>query len=160
MKKIILVAIIALGMVSGIFAMGEEKTSATTVEPSKDSPVEHTADASFQKQGFITTKWCAEQGLFADCRLESIVCGEGGCFMNWEFGDKMKTELVVYVLDDLQYYKIQPTGNFSMSELIEKGMAKDLVTIIGKYDEKTNAIIASEFKAPPPAGKSFFKGCL
>ena len=30
-----------------------------------------------KKEGFLTTKWCAERGYFADCRLESYFCGEG-----------------------------------------------------------------------------------
>ncbi len=156
----ILAAIVVLVMISGAYASEEEKASAKTVAPTKESPAAHAAESSFEKQGFLTTKWCADQGLFVDCRLESLVCGEGGCFRKWEFGDKMITQLVLYVHDDLQYYNIEPTEHFKMAELIERGINRNMVTIKGKYDAKTNTITASELKAPPPPEKSPFKGCL
>jgi len=160
MKKVLLAALVVMTMISGAYASGDAKVAAKTVAPTHSSPVDKANEATFEKQGFLTTKWCAEQGLFADCRLESVVCGEGGCFQNWEFDDKMKTELVVYVLDDLQYYEIKPTEHINMAELIEEGISRNLVTIKGNYDAKTNTIVATEFKAPPPPKKSFFKGCL
>lgn len=161
MKKTVLIVAVALGLLSNVYAQeGEAKTSATTVEPTQAATEPKAEEAQFEKQGFLTTKWCADQGLFADCRLESIVCGEGGCYRNWEFGDAMKTELVIFVHSELKYYIIKPEGHFEMGELIEKGMAKDLVTIQGKYDEKSNTIATTGFKAPPPPAKSFFKGCL
>lgn len=153
MKKMILAAIAALAMASGVYASEEAKASAKAVAPTKESPAAHAAESSFEKQGFLTTKWCADQGLFVDCRLESIVCGEGGCFRKWEFGDKMVTQLVLYVHDDLQYYNIEPAEDFRMAELIETSINKNLVTIKGRYDAKTNTITASEFKAPPPPEK-------
>lgn len=160
MKKIIITMLITLATTSVAFASGDKQTSATTVAPTTEVSPTKAAEATFSKEGFLTTKWCADQGLFADCRLESIVCGEGGCFQNWEFGDKMKTELVIYVHDDLQYYKIVPTASISMAQVIEKGINRNLVTIAGSYDSKTNTITATEFKSPPPPKKSFFKGCL
>ena len=39
-----------------------------------------TAHATQEKEGFLTTKWCADRGLFADCRLETVFCGYEGCF--------------------------------------------------------------------------------
>jgi hypothetical protein len=159
-KNRVIAVIAVLFTVSSVSASEEGRASVRTVVPTSESLTAHIADASFRKQGFLTTKWCAEQGLFADCRLESIVCGEGDCFQNWEFGDKMKTQLVIYVHDDLQYYNIKPTEQLQMGELIEKGINRNLVTIIGKYDAKTNTIIATGFEAPPPPKKSFFKGCL
>jgi hypothetical protein len=178
MKKAIITAVAVLFALSGAVASEETKASVQTVAPTNKSPFvgmaasgevkapeaaqqpEAKEEELFEKQGFLTTKWCADQGLFMDCRLESVVCGEGGCFRNWEFGDAMRTELVVYVHADLQYYKISPVASLSMAEVIEKGINKDQVTIIGTYDQKNNTIIASEFKAPPPPKKSFFKGCL
>jgi len=160
MKKIILTAIASLVMISGAYASEEAKTSAKTVAPTKESPAVHAAESSFEKQGFLTTKWCAEQGLFADCRLESIVCGKGGCFRKWEFGDEMVTQLVLYVHDDLQYYNIKPAEHFKMAELIKTCINRNLVTIKGKHGAKTNTITAYEFKAPLPTEKPFFKGCL
>ncbi len=44
--------------------------------------------AKDSKKGFLTSKWCANNGLFTDCRLESSVCGEGDCFKTWDFGDE------------------------------------------------------------------------
>jgi|GEM_PF-318213 hypothetical protein len=148
-------------------AVGEEakasvktETAAQTADSASVAPQAVKEEELFEKQGFLTTKWCADQGMFIDCRLESVVCGEGGCYRNWEFGDAMNTELVIFVHKDLQYYKISPGTNISMAEVIEKGINKDQVTIIGKYDAASNTIVASEFKAPPPPKKSFFKGCL
>jgi hypothetical protein len=155
MRKILLATVVALTMATGAFA-SEDKPAAQTVAPAQDTP----AEASFSKQGFLTTKWCAEQGLFKDCRLESIVCGEGECYQKWEFGDPVKTELVIYVHDELQYYNISPAKGLNVPAMIEKGINQNLVTIEGTYDSKTNTIAASGFKAPPPPAKSFFKGCL
>ncbi len=147
-KKRVLAAAAVLFVVSGLNAFGEERSSAKTVAPTKKSPAVHAAESSFERQGFLTTKWCAEQGLFIDCRMESIVCGKGGCFQNWEFGDKMVAQLVIYVHDDLQYYNIKPAKDFGMAELIRTSINRNLVTIKGKYDVKTNTITAFEFKAP------------
>jgi len=156
MRKILLATVVALTMITGLNASGDAKTSAQTVAPVQEG----TSEATFSKQGFLTTKWCAEQGLFADCRLESIVCGEGECYQKWEFGDPVKTELVIFVHDELQYYNISPGKGVNMAEMIEEGINKNLVTIEGTYDSKTNTIAATTFKAPPPPAKSFFKGCL
>jgi 4-hydroxy-L-threonine phosphate dehydrogenase PdxA len=49
--------------------------------------------------------------------------------------------------------------NLKASELGE-GYNKNGVVIVGTLDEATNTIHATEFKAPPPPKKSFFKGCL
>lgn len=160
MKNSMIIVAAILCMASVLSASKEEKASVSTVVPTGESPAAHLADTSFKKQGFLTTKWCADQGLFVDCRLESIVCGKGGCFQDWEFGDKMKTQLVLYVHDDLQYYIVKPTEQLKMGELIEKGMNRNMVTIMGKYDAKNNTIAAAGFKVPPPPQKSFFKGCL
>ncbi len=111
-----------------------------------------------EKKGFLTTKWCAENDMFKDCRLETAVCGYGGCFKNWEFGDPIKEELVLYVHDDGKYYRVS-LDKISRSEL-DEAINRNEVTIIGSFDEKENTIHAIEFKAPPPPKKSFFKGCL
>lgn len=153
MKNSMIIATVILCMASALSASEEKKASISTVVPTGESPAAHFADASFEKQGFLTTKWCADQGLFVDCRLESIVCGEGGCFLDWEFGDKIKTQLVLYVHDDLQYYIVKPTEQLKMSELIEKGINRNMVTIMGKYDAKNNTITAVGFKAPSPSPK-------
>lgn len=116
-------------------------------------------NGTFEKQGFLTTKWCAEQGMFADCRLESVVCGEGECNQKWEFGDKEKMELVLYVHDDLKYYNVD-ASKINVPELLEGSINRDQVIVKGNFDEGSNTIAATTFEAPPPPTKSFFKGCL
>lgn len=118
------------------------------------------ANASFEKQGFLTTKWCADQGMFQDCRMESIVCGEGECHQKWEFGDEEKMELVLYSNDDLQYYPLDLSKFHHIAELLEEGINKDQVLIKGDLADNNNTIIVTGFEAPPPPSKSFFKGCL
>ena len=61
---------------------------------------------SLEKKGFLTSKWCAQNGYFADCRLESLVCGSGECFKSWEFGDKVTDELVLFVHNEQKIYAI------------------------------------------------------
>ncbi len=114
------------------------------------------AEDMIEKKGFFTTAWCAENGYFADCRLESVVCGEGGCYKHWNFGDKVKEELVLYVHDDLKTYKIKLDG-IPRHEL-DEAINRNDVTFIGEL--KGDTLIAKKFKAPPPPKKSFFKGCL
>ena len=108
------------------------------------------------KKGFLTTKWCAKQGLFADCRLESNVCLEGGCYKDWEFGDKIKSELVLYVHDEGKYYTIS-SKKIKRSEF-DEALNRNDVVIIGKLDGDVMEV--HELKTPPPPKKSFFKGCL
>ena len=45
-------------------------------------------------------------------------------------------------------------------KMIDKGINRNEVTLIGDFNAATNTIIVKEFKAPPPPKKSFFKGCL
>ncbi|MDD3343940.1 MAG: hypothetical protein PHR87_10230 [Sulfurospirillaceae bacterium] len=114
------------------------------------------AAGDVEKKGFLTTKWCAERGYFSDCRLESTVCGSGDCFKTWEFGDPIKEELVLFVHDEGKIYLI----DYSKIERykLDEPMNVNGVTIVGQL--KGDTIIASGYKAPPPATKSFFKGCL
>ncbi len=135
MKKVLLAALMAL-LSTTLFASSEE----------------------IEKKGFLTTKWCAENDMFKDCRLETAVCGYAGCFKDWEFGDPIKEELVLYVHDDGKYYRVT-LDKIHRSEL-DEAINRNEVTIIGSYDEKGDIIHAREFKAPPPPKKSFFKGCL
>ncbi len=135
MKKLVMLALSAL-FATALFASSEE----------------------IEKKGFLTTKWCAENDMFKDCRLETAVCGFEGCFKTWQFGDPIKEQLVLYVHDDGKYYKVD-LGKLHRSEL-DEAINRNEVTIIGSYDEKNNIIHTREFKAPPPPKKSFFKGCL
>ncbi|HIE34803.1 MAG TPA: hypothetical protein EYP79_01215 [Campylobacterales bacterium] len=113
----------------------------------------------FEKKGFLTTKWCAQNGFFVDCRLETYHCAEEGCYKNWLPGDEVKTDIVLYVHEEGKIYLVKPEG-VHVSELLEKAANRNEVTIIGELSSDGKTIKAYEFKAPPPPKKSFFKGCL
>jgi len=113
---------------------------------------------SFEKKGFLTTKWCVENDMFKDCRLETAVCGYEGCDEKWQFGDPIREEMVLYVHDDGKYYRVD-LGHLERSEL-DEAMNRNEVILTGTYDAKHNVIHVKSFKAPPPPKKSFFKGCL
>lgn len=111
---------------------------------------------SIEKKGFLTSKWCAQNGYFSDCRLESMVCGSGECFKSWEFGDNVRDELVLFVHNEQKIYAIDSSSipHYKLDE----PMNMNEVTITGEL--RGDTIVASGFKAPPPPQKSFFKGCL
>ena len=159
MKKLVLFVATSLLLAASLSASStdEKKVSVSTVPPTHATPL---AKASFEKKGFLTTKWCAQEGMFSDCRLETIVCGEGECFKKWEFGDKEKLELVLFVHEEGKYYEITPQEGFHVSHAIEEGLSRNEVTISGSCDNNKNMILATGFEAPPLPKKSFFKGCL
>jgi hypothetical protein len=109
-----------------------------------------------EKKGFLTSKWCAQNGLFADCRLESFACGSGECYKDWNFGNKEIDDLVLYVHDEGKIYNVVLNGikRYKLDDAVDRND----VTIIGQLDGDT--LYAKDFKAPPPPKKSFFKGCL
>jgi len=109
-------------------------------------------------EGFLTTPACAAQGAFAGCYLENYSCGSDGCFKKSEPGSMKKVPLALFQHNTGKTYIVDAT-NLKASELGE-GYNKNGVIIVGVLDEKTNTIAATEFKAPPPPKKSFFKGCL
>lgn len=111
---------------------------------------------SIEKKGFLTSKWCAQNGYFSDCRLESFVCGSGECFKSWEFGDNVTDELVLFVHNEQKSYAIDYSAIPRYK--LDEPMNMNEVTITGELRDDT--IVASGFKAPPPPQKSFFKGCL
>lgn len=109
-------------------------------------------------EGLLTTPACAAQGAFADCYLENYTCGSDGCFKKIQPGETTHPKLALFQHATGKVYEID-TSKLKVSELGE-GMNKNGVVIVGVLDEKTNTIEATEFKAPPPPKKSFFKGCL
>lgn len=112
-----------------------------------------------EKTGFLTTKWCADRGLFTDCRLETLFCGYEGCFKDEkEFKTDVTATIVLNVHDDGQYYEVDFGHRIELGEVLEKAINKNEVTIVGEF--KDGKILAHEFEAPPPPKKSFFKGCL
>ena len=115
-------------------------------------------EGGIEKSGFLTTEACAKAGTFTGCYLENYACGSDGCFEKTEAGVDKNTPLVLFSHDDGVIYKIDTSG-LDRSKL-DKGVSRNAVTIVGELDPSTNTLIASEFKAPPPPKKSFFKGCL
>jgi len=109
-------------------------------------------------EGLLTTPVCAAQGAFADCYLENYSCGTDECFKKIEPGVSTSPKLAIYQHNTGKTYLVD-TSKLKVSELGE-GMNKNGVIIVGVLDTKTNTIAATEFKAPPPPKKSFFKGCL
>lgn len=109
-------------------------------------------------EGLLTTPGCAAQGAFADCYLENYACGSDDCYEKIEPGQSTNPKLALFQHNTGKTYLID-TSKLKVSELGE-GMNKNGVIITGVLDTKTNIIAATEFKAPPPPTKSFFKGCL
>ena len=116
------------------------------------------SEPSFEKEGFLTTQGCAEQGAFADCYLENYCCGADGCYRVSEAGVDKQTPLVLFSHDDGAIYKLDTSA--LVRSAYDGGVNRNAVTIVGEYDASSNTIVVKEFKAPPPPKKSFFKGCL
>lgn len=95
-----------------------------------------------EKKGFLMTEGCYKQSTFRECDLGGYYAGT----------DKP----ILFVHDDFRYYMLDLSA-VSKSE-IDEGMARNNVIIIGKLSGDTIKVRA--YKAPPPEGKSFFKGCL
>lgn len=110
-------------------------------------------------EGLLTTPGCAAQGAFADCYLENYACGSDGCFRKNDAGVITKdAKYALFQHNTGKVYTIDTT-KLKLSEMRE-GINKNGVIVVGTLDEATNTIKATEFKAPPPPKKSFFKGCL
>ncbi|MCI4399747.1 MAG: hypothetical protein JHC37_04195 [Campylobacteraceae bacterium] len=99
------------------------------------------AAGEVEKKGVLATEWCIKKGYFKDCRLDSTVDSPLALFVH--------SEGVTYKLD---------TAGVALHEL-DEGIGRNNVTVIGTL-EKDNVIKVRAYKAPPPEGKSFFKGCL
>jgi len=143
--KIILSILLIVSILQSKENISKDDQSIKTVAPKRESPADKIASKHFRKKGFLTTKWCADRGLFVDCKLETLVCQKEECFREWEYGQPTDTQIVLYVHDDLQYYYIKPSKRFRLSKLIESAMSRDGVTIIGKYIPKSTTIIANDF---------------
>lgn len=102
----------------------------------------HEKESEFKKMGFLTTEWCVQEGYFVGCPLDTY----------------QTSKTVLYVHDDGKYYYVDygTVPEYEIDEIINRNE----VTLMGKYDEPSNTIIMEHFEAPPPPGKSFFKGCL
>ena len=158
MKNInLIISSLVLGLTLVLSGCGAAAPKAP--EPEAETKVEAPAKlVDMEKQGFLTVKSCADAGVFQDCYLENYMCGTDGCYLKSEPGVISNVEIALYVHKEGITYNIDISG-LPASD-IDKGINRNDVTIIGKYNEKTNTIIATEFKSPPPPKKSFFKGCL
>ena len=116
------------------------------------------ANGGEEFEGLLTTPACAAQGAFADCYLENYSCGSDDCFKKITPGETTSPKLALFQHGTGKVYLVD-TSKLKVSELGE-GMNKNGVVISGILDKNTNTIAATEFKAPPPPTKSFFKGCL
>ena len=116
------------------------------------------ANGGEEFEGLLTTPACAAQGAFADCYLENYSCGSDDCFKKIAPGETTSPKLALFQHGTGKVYLVD-TSKLKVSELGE-GMNKNGVVINGILDKNTNTIAATEFKAPPPPTKSFFKGCL
>ena len=116
------------------------------------------ANGGEEFEGLLTTPTCAAQGAFADCYLENYSCGSDDCFKKIAPGETTSPKLALFQHGTGKVYLVD-TSKLKVSELGE-GMNKNGVVITGILDKNTNTIAATEFKAPPPPTKSFFKGCL
>lgn len=116
------------------------------------------AAAENEKVGFLTTKWCADNNMFKDCRTETNTCGYGECHKEWDVGDKFDRTYVLFVHEEGKYY----TVDFSdiKAYQIDKGFARNEVKIYGDIDPKSAHIAATKMDPPPPPKKVFYKGCL
>ena len=164
MKKINLISsTLVLALVLAFTGCGSiEPTVAAEKAPvakaAKAKPVMPADAVDIEKQGFLTVESCSTVGAFQDCRLENYMCGSEGCFKEFEPGVFGEVQIVLFVHNEGHTYNID-ISNINATD-IDKGINRNEVTIIGKYDAANNIIFATEFKSPPPPKKSFFKGCL
>lgn len=93
-----------------------------------------------EKKGFLATEECIKKGQLKDCKLDTTV----------------NSPFALYVHGEGAMYKLE-ADQVPLHEL-DEGIGKNNVTIIGTLKGDTIKIRA--YKAPPPEGKSFFKGCL
>ncbi len=122
---------------SSIFAVFAATSSFCATEVKDAAPMA----GEVEKKGFLVTEECVKKGYFKDCRLDTTAT----------------SPMALYVHSEGTMYRLDAAG-ISMHEL-DEGFGKNNITVIGKL-EKDNTIKIRAYKAPPPEGKSFFKGCL
>lgn len=157
MKNFTLISLIIAAML-GFSACSSSTPAPEATGDSSKKAVVLSELVDMEKDGFLTTQKCAEAGSFQDCYLQNYICGSDDCYKKYPAGVYGDVQIVLYSHKDGIIYKIDTT-NIEMSE-IDKGINRNEVTIIGKYDESTHTIYATGFETPPPPKKSFFKGCL
>ncbi len=157
MKNITLISLIIATML-GFSACSSSAPTPEAANTDSKKVVVLSELADMEKDGFLTTKKCAEAGSFQDCYLQNYICGSNDCYKKFEAGVYGNPEIVLYSHVDGIIYNLD-VSKLEMSEL-DQGINRNEVTITGKYDPSTQTIYATKFEAPPPPKKSFFKGCL
>lgn len=110
-------------------------------------------------EGFLTTKWCADNGMFTNCRLETVMCGYEGCLGDMkEFSTDVNSELVLFVHKEVKSYPVKFPATIKLSTILKEALNRNEVILIGNL--KDNVLYVEEYEAPPPPKKEFFKGCL
>jgi hypothetical protein len=113
---------------------------AASLMASSDGAEKKPLDGEVEIKGFLATQWCIDNSYLKECPAESA----------------FTSPYVIYVHSDLKYYFVD-IADVPKHE-IDEGFGKNNVSVIGKLTGET--IKARAYKAPPPEGKSFFKGCL
>ncbi|MBD3841476.1 MAG: hypothetical protein IE909_06250 [Campylobacterales bacterium] len=106
-------------------------------------------DQNIEKTGFLTMKWCADKGMFNDCKAEVIFCGYEDCHKEKEFlVDPKKEDIVLYVHSEGKYYFTKfSKDTIRLGDLLVSSINRDGVTLQGRLlDEDT--IEVDSFKAP------------
>jgi hypothetical protein len=124
-------------VLASIFAALTAVSSFASAE-AKDATVH---EGEVEKKGVLATVECLKKGYFKDCRLETMATSPMGLFVH--------SEGIIYTLD---------MSDAPRHEL-DEDIGRNNVTVIGKL-QSNNVIKVRASKAPPPEGKSFFKGCL
>ena len=95
------------------------------------------------KEGFVTSKACAQEGIFKDCELSTYE----------------KSDMVLYVHNENKIYSFSMNHDTKLA-LMKKAINTNKVKMFGKIDTKNEIITVAGLSVPPGAAKSFFKGCL
>lgn len=144
MRKLLLIGLLLVG---SLFATETEVIIGDKDFVSKDagSFTKDLANAKkiAYKEGFLTSKECAQDGKFKDCGLDSF----------------SRSEMVLYVHDENKIYSFNMNNQHTL-DTFEHAINRNQVKMFGKINERKNIITVAGLSVPPGAAKSFFKGCL
>ena len=94
-------------------------------------------------EGFLTSKECAQQGLFKDCNLDSFE----------------RSDMVLFIHDENKLYSFKMTNDIKLA-IYDNAINTNKVKIFGKIDQKKSLITIAGLSVATPPKKEFFKGCL
>lgn len=96
------------------------------------------------KIGFLTAKSCALKKQFMNCKLENFVCSYEGCYKDFEVGDRLPVEFVLYV------HKEQKSYNLDLRQIkpawLDKFINQRNVFVFGGYDFSSNKIYVEKLE--------------